>query len=290
MKRIVALMGLLALIGTAAFGQKKESFTALKGMVLIPAGTFLMGSPRDESGRSNDETQHEVTISKDFWMSQYEVTQAEYEAVMGTNPSYFRGDSLPVECVSWYDVIEYCNKMSEREGLTPAYRIDKGRSDPDNENEDDDLRWLVTWDREANGYRLPTEAEWEYACRAGTTTPFSTGDNITTNEANYNGNYPYNGNAEGEYREWTTAVGSFSANSWGLYDMHGNVLEWCWDWFEDFSSVYQLDPMGAASGTYRVIRSGSWSFMGQFVRSAYRCYDHPGVRYDYYGFRLARSL
>ncbi len=155
MKKIAVLIVLMTLVGVVGvFGRGSP-----EGMVLIPAGTFLMGSPESEAERWDDETQHQVTISKDFWMSQYEVTQAEWEAVMGSNPSYFRGDNLSVENVSWYDVIEYCNKRSEKEGLTPAYRIDKGRSDPNNENEYDELRWLVTWDREANGYRLPTEAE-----------------------------------------------------------------------------------------------------------------------------------
>ena len=149
----------------------------------------------------------------------------------------------------------------------------------------------MTWNREANGYRLPTEAEWEYACRAGTTTPFNTGNNITTNEANYNGNYPYNGNATGEFREKTTPVGSFAANPWGLYDMHGNVWEWCWDWFEEeYSSENQTDPAGAVSGTYRMLRGGSWINTGQGLRSAYRGYNVPDDQGSYDGFRLARSL
>ncbi len=268
---------------------KHASITAPK-MALIPAGTFCMGSPESEVERYDDETQHKVTISKDFWMSQYEVTQAEWEAVIGNNPSYSQGANLPVEQVSWYDAIEYCNKLSEKEGLTPAYRIDKGRNDPNNENKHDVVRWLVTWDREANGYRLPTEAEWEYACRAGTTTPFSTGNNLTTNQANYNGNYPYNENAEGEYQERTTAAGSFPPNAWGIYDMHGNVWEWCWDWYDDYSENNQIDPSGAASGTGRVLRSGCWGSGGRGVRSANRGSLTPDHWYDVYGFRLVRPL
>jgi formylglycine-generating enzyme required for sulfatase activity len=150
------------------------------GFVLIPAGTFTMGSPASEVDRSSNETQHQVTLSS-FYMGRYEVTQKEWVAVMGSNPSYFKGDDLPVEQVSWYDVIDYCNKRSIKEGLTPAYTV-SGTT--------------VTCNWKANGYRLPTEAEWEYACRAGTTTPFNTGNNITTAQANYNGNYPYNGNAK----------------------------------------------------------------------------------------------
>jgi formylglycine-generating enzyme required for sulfatase activity len=181
--------------------------------VKIQGGTFMMGSPANEPGRDSDETQHQVTVSS-FYMNRYEVTQAEYRAVMWTNPSRFKGDNLPVEEVSWYDAVAYCNQRSEAEGLNPAYVI----------NGTD-----VRWNRAVNGYRLPTEAEWEYACRAGTTTPFNTGDNITTDQANYEGNNPYNNNAKGVYRERPVNVGSFAANPWGLYDMHGNVWEWCWD-------------------------------------------------------------
>ena len=144
-------------------------------LVFINGGSFEMGSPETEMQRETDETQHEVTVS-DFYIGKYEVTQSEYEEVMGENPSNFSGDNLPVENVTWYDAIEYCNKLSEREELTPVYTID-------GEN--------VSWDRSANGYRLPTEAEWEYAARAGTTTPFNTETSISDEEANYYGHYPY---------------------------------------------------------------------------------------------------
>ncbi|GBU26780.1 serine/threonine protein kinase [Treponema sp. R8-4-B8] len=243
------------------------------GMVRIQGGTFTMGSPSSEPSRnSNEGPQHQVTVSS-FYMGRYEVTQKEYQEVMGTNPSNFKGDNLPVEQVSWYDAIEYCNKRSQKEGLTPAYT----------RNGDN-----VTWNKNANGYRLPTEAEWEYACRAGTTTPFSTGNNVTTSQANYDGNYPYNNNAKGEYRQKTTAVGSFSPNALGLYDMHGNVREWCWDWYGDYTSGAQTDPMGASSGSYRVLRGGNWNNYGMFLRSASRYGSYPYVRYYDIGFRLVR--
>lgn len=134
-----------------------------------------MGSPESEMQRETDEVQHNVTVSN-FYIGRYEVTQKQYEEVMGENPSNFKGDNLPVENVSWYDAIDFCNKLSQNEGLTPVYTIDG-----DN----------VGWDRSANGYRLPTEAEWEYAARAGTTTPFNTEDSISDEEANYYGHYPY---------------------------------------------------------------------------------------------------
>lgn len=264
-----------------------------EGFVHIQGGTFMMGSPMNEPDRNRDETQHRVTLSS-FYMGKYEVTQKEWRDVMGTNPSEFKGDDLPVECVNWYDAVEYCNTRSRKEGLSPAYTIDKGRSDPNNSNYFDDMRWLVTWNRNANGYRLPTEAEWEYACRAETTTPFNTGNNITTLLANYNGKYPYNNMWQGgTYLERTTTVGSFAPNPWGLYDMHGNVTEWCWDWGGDYSSGAQTDPSGPVSGSTRVTRGGSYMSSREKLRSAWRMLDYPweghAIRSSPFGFRLARN-
>jgi formylglycine-generating enzyme required for sulfatase activity len=241
--------------------------------VYIQGGTFTMGSPSNESGRDSDEVQHQVTLSA-FYMGKYQVTQAEYEALMGTNPSSFKGSNLPVESVNWYDAVEFCNRLSQGEGLTPAYS-GSGSS--------------ITCNWNANGYRLPTEAEWEYACRAGTTTPFSTGNNITTSQANYNGNYPYNNNAAGIYRETTTPVGSFASNPCGLYDMHGNVWEWCWDWYGIYSTGTQTNPRGPVSGVIRVIRGGSWLNVGQILRSAFRSDNYPSYGRDLIGFRLVRN-
>jgi formylglycine-generating enzyme required for sulfatase activity len=219
-----------------------------------------MGSPARESKRDADEIQHQVTVSS-FWIGRTEVTQKEYQELMRTNPSQFRGDNLPVENVTWYDAINYCNARSRAEGLTPAYRVNGTN---------------VTWDRSANGYRLPTEAEWEYACRAGTTTPFYMGNDINTNQANYNGSYPYyTGSAKGRYRERTTAVGSFSPNAWGLYDITGNVWEWCWDWYGSYGSGSQVNPTGAGSGADRVLRGGSWYDAARYQRSAFRYHYIP---------------
>jgi formylglycine-generating enzyme required for sulfatase activity len=195
-------------------------------------------------------------------MGKYEVTQAEYQAVMGTNPSYFKGDTLPVEQVSWYDAINYCNALSKKEGLTAAYTVNGNN---------------VTWNKSANGYRLPTEAEWEYACRAGTTGPYSSGSSVDAA-----GWYSSNSGSK------THPVGQKQANAWGLYDMHGNVWEWCWDWYGSYPSGSQTDPSGASSGEYRVDRGGSWSYGARYLRSAYRGRRYPSARGIDLGFRLVR--
>ncbi len=235
------------------------------GFVLVGGGSFAMGSPEDEPWRSADETRHTVTVS-DFYMRPYEVRQNEYTAVMGNNPSNFGGNDLPVENVSWLDAIAFCNALSEKENLIPAYTVN-GET--------------VTWDRSANGYCLPTEAEWEYACRAGTTTPFNTETSISPEESNYYGHYPYEiednyfsqGNLStkpGEYRQTTVAVDSFSPNAWGLYNMHGNVSEWVWDYYGEYGTTVQTDPTGPETGTRRVYRGGGWNDFAKNMRSAYR--------------------
>jgi formylglycine-generating enzyme required for sulfatase activity len=263
----------LLVLAVSILSQCKASDT----FVRINGGTFTMGSP-DGPGYYDDEVRHQVTV-RSFYMGKYPVTQKEYEDVMGVNLSYFKGPGLPVERVSWFDAVDYCNKRSGKEGLMPAYTI----------NGQGNNRTIV-WNRNANGYRLPTEAEWEYACRAGTTTPFSTGDNITVDQANYDGNSPYNNNAKGIYREKTTNVGSFGANPWGLYDMHGNVSEWCWDWYGSYSSEAQTDPAGVVFGANRVIRGGSWGGSAGSVRSAYRNGYVPWGRDGSIGFRVVRGL
>ena len=258
------------------------------GLVRINGGAFMMGSPVEEQGRGGNEIQRQITVSS-FFMGKHEVTQAEYQELTGTNPSYFKGPNLPVENVSWFDAVEYCNKLSEKEGLSAAYAIDKSKSDPNNRNSGDPVRWVVTWNRGANGYRLPTEAEWEYACRAGTTTPFNTGSNITGSQVNYDGSRPYDSGAKDLYRQETTPVGSFPPNLFGLCDMHGNVGEWCWDWNGEYRKEAEANPTGAPSGLYRVFRGGSWNSSGQFVRSACRSGLNPSGRGYYLGFRLARN-
>jgi formylglycine-generating enzyme required for sulfatase activity len=244
------------------------------GFVRVPGGTFMMGSPGGEPNHQDDETLHQVTVSA-FLISKYEVNQEDYERVMSANPSYAKGKNLPVEMVSWDDAIEYCNRLSEKEGLTPVY----SRSGDS-----------VIWNLKASGYRLPTEAEWEYACRAGTSSTFSTGDNITTHEANYNGNRPYNGNAKGSYMQTTMPVGSYPPNPWGLYDMHGNVCEWCWDWYAEYGTASQTNPQGASGGRRgRVARGGGYREAGADQRSAVRFYGEPSYRLNDLGFRIVKQ-
>jgi len=250
-----------------------------RNFVYIEPGLFDMGSPTSEPHRSSNETQHWVRLTKGFFLSETEVTQAEYEAVMGTNPSYFSGSNRPVERVSWYDAVAYCNARSQTQGLTPAYTIN---------------RTSVTWNQSANGYRLPTESEWEYACRAGTSTPFHTGSCLDADdEANYDGDNPYSGCSSGVDRRQTTDVKTFGANAWGLYDMHGNVWEWCWDWYGTYPEGTQgspaEDPTGSEAGSDRVRRGGGWDFSARYCRSAHRNLHSPGYGGSYVGFRLARS-
>ncbi|MDR1128525.1 MAG: SUMF1/EgtB/PvdO family nonheme iron enzyme, partial [Treponema sp.] len=269
------------------------------GMVFVEGGSFLMGSPASEAGRAvgrfDIESRHRVTVSG-FYMGRYEVTQKEWVAVMGNNPSRFKGNNQPVERVSWYDAVEYCNRRSLQEGLTPVYTIDKESGDPNNRNTGDKAKWLVTWNRSAGGYRLPTEAEWEYACRAGTTTMFYNGDREETlvqagNVADTTGKTKYPSWKIIDGRDGfpeTAPVGMFSPNAWGLYDMMGNVWEWCWDWYGSYRGE-ATDPAGASSGTGRARRGGSWYGYAPNLRSANRGIESPYIQADYLGFRLARS-
>ncbi|MCP3678176.1 MAG: formylglycine-generating enzyme family protein [Deltaproteobacteria bacterium] len=224
----------------------------------VPPGRFLMGSPADEAERRDNETLHEVILTSGYWLADTACTQELWEAVMGENPSRFKeGKGMPVESVSWDMCKEFLEKIN---GQGPELDL-----------------------------RLPTEAEWEYACRAGTVTPFSFGENITTDDVNYDGNHPYKGGEKGEYREKPVEVKRLPCNNWGLYEMHGNVLEWCEDWYGDYGSEKVVGPTGADNGEFRVLRGGSWVILGGFCRSAFRSRDQPGSRYDYTGFRLARG-
>jgi formylglycine-generating enzyme required for sulfatase activity len=246
--------------------------------VLVKGGTFVMGSPAGEPERGRDEIQRRVAVS-DFHLARSEVTQREYAALMGGNPSEFKGNDLPVENLSWFDALRYGNARSAREGLEPAYVID-GET--------------VAWNRSANGYRLPTEAEWEYAARAGTATPFSTGNTISDRQANLYNHYGYDNDSSGRIiggsRGSTVPVKSFAPNAWGLFDMHGNVSEWCWDGYAEYGAAGQTDPVGPATATYRAHRGGGWNDFPKHARSAYRGAAPPGHRVFNLGFRLARNV
>jgi formylglycine-generating enzyme required for sulfatase activity len=254
----------------------KKSFTNSIGMtfVYIPPGEFMMGSPENEPGRDSDEKQHKVKLTKGFYMQTTEVTQGQWKAVMGDNPSYFKdcGDDCPAENVSWDDVQEFIKKLNQKEGKT---------------------------------YRLPIEAEWEYACRAGTQTALYTGDIkiLGSNNApaldgiawyggnscvEYSGGYDCSGWTEKQYgcpKCGTHSVGKKKPNSWGLYDMYGNVWEWCHDWYGDYASGSVIDPVGPVSGSNRVFRGGCWADSAQYCRSAGRGGYSPDYRAVNLGFR-----
>jgi hypothetical protein len=220
-----------------------------------------MGSPENEAGSSDNESpQHQVTVPS-FFMGKYPVTQAQYQAIMATNPSRFKGSNHPVQGVSWNNAVAFCEKLSQRVG---------------------------------KNYRLPSEAEWEYACRAGTTTPFHFGETITTDLANYNGNYTYGGGIKGIYRKETTEVGSFGvANNFGLYDMHGNLWDWCQD---NWHSNYEGAPTDGTAWldiekntNQRLLRGGSWYYLPGNCRSAYRRSYNLDFHDDHLGFRVVCS-
>jgi len=248
--RNILLFLLFIIFGLFATAQTKPVIE----WVDIPAGAFLMGSPQSEFDRSEYEIQHEVTLIA-FKMSKYEVTFDQYDTFCAAtgrkkpdDHGWGRGNR-PVINVTWYDATEFA-------------------------------KWM--------GCRLPTEAEWEYACRAGTATPFHTGENLTTDQANYDGNFPYKGNPKGVDRGRTIPVGSFAPNAYGLYDMHGNAWEWVNDWWVNYSpkATAQFNPTGPETGKYRVYRGGGWNLIAQFCRSARRRYIEPERRFNYMGFRV----
>ena len=235
-------------------------------LVKVPNGSFTMGSPTGEYGRNSDETQHSVKLTTDFWMAESEVTQRQYRNLMGSSPSSFKGNELPVEQVSWLDAVEYCNALSAKEKLTPCYQI-SGTT--------------VGWadGLKCTGYRLPTEAEWEYAARSPASMIYAGSDSVD-GAAWYSTN---SGNT-------THAVKTQTANGRGLYDLSGNVWEWVWDWYQsNYEALPSTDPIGAVTSAARVFRGGAWNYSANNARVAHRSGNAPALRYDYLGFRFVRS-
>ncbi len=290
--RTIVAVVLVNIVTLSASGQqpsdRPDSITNSIGIKLarIPAGTFMMGSPRGEAERDNKEVSHEVTLTQPFYLGVYEVTQAQYTNVMKDtrdfrNRAVFNqnrggGPDHPMENVEWKLVNEFCKQLSAR-----AEEKRAGRK-----------------------YRLPTEAEWEFACRAGTTTAFHFGDSISSQQANFNGDYPAGGAQQGPYRRGTAKVGSYEPNAFGLYDMHVNVAEWCADWYdpEYYENSPDEDPLGPPFGVvatgftnfdknfYVVVRGGCWVDDGRACRSAYRFRAMPNTQYRLIGFRVVCEI
>ncbi len=231
--------------------------------VLVPPGKFRMGSPPDEKERDDDETLHEVTLTEPFYLGKTEVTQAQYQALGLDNPSHFKGADRPVEAVSWEEASAWAEQLTKKHGGKHLYR-------------------------------LPTEAEWEYSCRGGRSCsqPFGIGDGcaLSSRQANFDGNRPYGGADKGPYLEATCAIGSYRANALGLCDMHGNVWEWCQDWYALYPAGAVTNPTGPAEGSDRVVRGGSWLDQGWECRAANRNGRAPARRSGALGFRLALSF
>jgi formylglycine-generating enzyme required for sulfatase activity len=269
--------------------------------VLIKAGEFQMGSTEGEAHRKDDESQHRVRISRPFYLGAYEVTQEEYRHVMKTSPSWFAASGggfdrvgglettrFPVERVSWFDAAMFCNELSRMDRFEPYYRL----SDAQREGES-----IVSANVEVlrgHGYRLPTEAEWEYACRAGTLTPYHYGGEGNGSSSNVQGVTimgGYGGVIKGPNLRRTATVGSYTANAWGLFDMHGNVGEWCGDWYDavHYARSRHDDPVGPDEGQQRSLRGGSWLVTEGSCRSASRLGHAPSELKNYAGFRVARD-
>ncbi len=256
MRSILLCIILVVGSSTPAYCQQLKAITNSIGMklVLIHAGSFTMGSPVGELGREDNETAHEVTISKSYYLGVFEVTQDEYEKVIGSKPSQFKGGTNPVEKVSWEEAVVFCKTLSERPGEKAAGRV----------------------------YRLPTEAEWEYACRANSGSAYCFGDSADSLEE-------YGWFSENSERN-THPVGEKKPNRWGLYDMHGNVWEWCEDCCADYPSGEATDPQGPREDSTRVRRGGCWFFVAKYCRAAMRDAGVPTLRSADIGFRVALSL
>lgn len=282
---ILILSCCLLLPAIPAHSAENSGAEVKDGFLLLPSGKFLMGSPDTERQRNVDEKQHEVSISA-FYVDPFEVTQGDYLVLMGKNPSENKGDPrLPVENVTWLDAVNYCNALSEKRGLDPVYTIN-GEA--------------VSWNRKANGYRLLTEAEWEYAARAGTNTVFNVGNQVHSDKVNFEATYPYlieenyvsrhdPSVKPSRYRGHTMNVDSLMPNAFGLHHTHGNVSEWVFDYYGQYPDGSATDPAGSLSGALRVNRGGSYIDFGKHLRSAYRSATNPIDPDPNLGFRICRN-
>ena len=269
---MLALSIMMFIISCSDDSNSVQADKTVKGnLVLISAGPFSLGNTGSYEGEYDEKPPVTIIISKPFYISKYEITQQQYKAVMGNNPSEFKGDDLPVEQVSWYDALNFCNRLSQSEGLTPCYTINGTK---------------VTCDFEANGYRLPTEAEWEYAAKAGTKTDFYSG------KLTYSGNSPIDPNLDkiawysANSSNATHPVGQKAPNAFGLYDMSGNVWEWCWDRYAEYPSKETKDYQGPEIGTYRVYRGGGWRNLAWYCRSTNRDRNYLDDKNNSLGFRV----
>ena len=272
---MLALSIMMFIISCSDDSNSVQADKTVKGtLVLIPAGPFSLGNTGSYEGEYDEKPPVTIIISKPFYISKYEITQQQYKAVMGNNPSEFKGDDLPVEQVSWYDALNFCNALSQSEGLTPCYTINGTK---------------VTSDFEANGYRLPTEAEWEYAAKAGTKTDFYSG------KLTYSGNSPIDPNLDkiawysANSSNATHPVGQKTPNAFGLYDMSGNVWEWCWDRYAEYPSKETKDYQGPEIGTYRVYRGGGWRNLAWYCRSTNRDRNYLDDKNNSLGFRVVKA-
>jgi formylglycine-generating enzyme required for sulfatase activity len=288
------------LVRAILLGARKSKSTGLE-LALIDAGEFTMGSPNSEGGRRADELQHRVRLTRPFLLGAFEVTQDQYRQVMGGNPSWFAATGggkakvagletgrFPVEQVSWYDAVEFCNRLSRQDGYAPYYKLAV------EQREAGSIKRASVTAAGGSGYRLPTEAEWECACRAWTDTPYHFGGRNTGREANlkaatFVGGYGAPPTWESLGR--TAKVGSYAPNPYGLYDLHGNAAEWCGDWYDRdyYANSPADDPKGPARGNHRVVRGGSWLVDEGSCRCASRNLLSPGESNYYAGFRVART-
>ena len=281
---------------------QRKSLSIGLPLTLIKAGDFRMGSPDNEPYRHDDESWHPISITKPFYIGVYEVTQDEYQRVMKASPSSFapigkrklevsgvETTRFPVEGVTWFDAIEFCNQLSKLDSFEPYYKMD------DVKKEGESITAAKVTIVGGYGYRLPTEAEWEYACRGGTQTPYHFGQSSNGVLANTKGVViaagGYGGDIKGPNLGRPTRVGSYAANAWGLFDMHGNAGEWCWDFHAKnyYAASPRNDPRGPDSGDQRAIRGGSWLTTEAFSRAACRFGQTPNEAKDFVGFRVARN-